>query len=301
MAVELRALERIDLDGARQMLATACEHDRAAEVAGEKLFGAAPGAPGTEGFVAVIGEELAGIVAHSARWVRLLAVHPGHRGRGIGTALLAAAESARVARGETTAHIMDQPGNYLAPGIDVRNDATIAWFERRGYALARKNTNLLIDVVNNERVSSGRAGELAERCRDAGYTVRRAGMSDAPALVDVIGRELSLAWAFEVERALGAPSGVHIAETGDRQLAAFAAHDGNNRGLGWFGPAGTLAAHQKRGLGEALLIACLADLAAAGHTTCEVAWIGPRGFYERVAGIAGERTFATMHKELDES
>jgi hypothetical protein len=82
------------------------------------------------------------------------------------------------------------------------------------------------------------------------------------------------------------------------ELAAFAAHDGNNSGLGWFGPAGTLDPHRRRGLGEALLVACLVDVAATGLAQCTVAWVGPRDFYERAAGIAGERRFVVLGKDL---
>ena len=104
----------------------------------------------------------------------------------------------------------------------------------------------------------------------------------------MIAREFGGAWPFEVARALQfAPSGVHVAvhvATGD--YAAFAAHDGNNQGLGWFGPAGTWPAHRGQGLGEAALLACLVDVAAT-HDVCEVAWIGPRPFYQKAAGLAG--------------
>jgi predicted N-acetyltransferase YhbS len=90
--------------------------------------------------------------------------------------------------------------------------------------------------------------------------------------------------------------GVHVAIR-DGAFCAFGAHDGNNRGLGWFGPTGTGPAHRGQGLGEALLLACLLDVAAL-HAHCEVAWIGPRPFYERVAGIASERRFVTFTKAL---
>ncbi len=83
----------------------------------------------------------------------------------------------------------------------------------------------------------------------------------------------------------------------DGAYCAFAAHDGNNRGLGWVGPTGTWPAHRGQGLGEALLLACLVDVAAA-HPQCEVAWIGPRPFYDKVAGIAAERRFVLLQKRL---
>jgi hypothetical protein len=103
-----------------------------------------------------------------------------------------------------------------------------------------------------------------------------------------------------VDRALGGDSpAVHLALDADGAIAAFAAHDGNNRGLGWFGPAGTLMPHRGKGLGEALLVACLVDLAGEGRQSCTVAWIGPRDFYQRAAGIAREDRFVVLGKELD--
>jgi hypothetical protein len=182
---------------------------------------------------------------------------------------------------------LDLPGNYLAPGIDVRNDETIRWFDRRGYRKTGENTNLLIDVRGNPR--------LDRATSTRGYEIRRADAAEGDALAAAIAAEFGGAWPFETARALEV-GGVHVAVKGGG-YAAFAAHDGNNQGLGWFGPAGTWSSHRGRGLGEALLLACLRDVAAK-HPQCEVAWIGPRRFYEQSAGIAGERQFVVMTKDL---
>ena len=300
MDIELRALSADDLPLAHALLAASCPFDDAADVAEEKLFGPAPeGRPDTIGaFTAARRErDLIGVAATSQRWIRLLAVHPHRRRRGIGSALLAAAESHIAGRGAPLARTLDQPGNYLAPGIDARNRDTVAWLERRGYRRLGENTNLLIDVAGNPRVSAARAAELASRAD--GYQVRRARPSDRAALSAQVALGFSRAWAFEIERALDQdPPAVHLALTPEGDLAAFAAHDGNNRGLGWFGPAGTFEPHRRRGLGEALLVACLVDVAAAGHATCTIAWIGPRSFYERAAGLSGENRFVVLGKEL---
>jgi GNAT superfamily N-acetyltransferase len=237
------------------------------------------------------------VVAVSARWLRVLAVRPEARGRGIGAALLACAEDVLRADGVTRARALDQPGNYLAPGIDVRNTDTIAWLERRGWVRgADAVTNLLIDVRTNPLVSAARAAELAEGLRARGYDVRWATEADRAGLLAAVAGEFGGAWPWELDRALGEPSGV-VGAWKDGALAGFAAHDGNNRGLGWFGPAGTWPAHRGQGVGEALLMACLVAV-ARDHARCEVAWIGPRRFYERVAGIAGERQFWPMSRAL---
>jgi mycothiol synthase len=284
-----------ELDEATALLTAACAHDAAARVAEEKLFGPALDHEARP-LAAVRHGRLAGLAVTCGPWLRLLAVHPDERGAGLGTALLAAAETEIARAGATRVNVCDQPGNYLAPGIDTRNRATIAWLERRGYQRCGEHVNLLVDVGENPRATAERADFLAARI--SGYHIRRARSCDAALLERMLQAEFSAGWAFEVARAMAcAPAAVHIAVERD-SIVAFAAHDGNNRGLGWFGPAGTLPAHRGRGLGQALLCACLLDVAGVGLTTCEIAWIGPREFYQRAADVRGERRFAVMRKDL---
>jgi mycothiol synthase len=294
--VHIASLDRSSLADATDVLAASCAFDRAAEVADEKLFGAGPdGAPRPLG--AWRDGALVGVAAVTAGWIRVLAVAPPARGAGIGSALLEACVAAARTDGQATLRTLDQPGNYLAPGIDERNLEAIGWLERRGWRRhAELRCNVIIDVRDNPRVSAARAGELAAAAGRRGYQVRRA-RADERALIDAAAAAFGGAWPFELERALGFdPPGVHVA-TRDDAYCAFAAHDGNNRGLGWFGPTGTWPAHRGQGLGEALLLACLVDVADR-HARCEVAWIGPRPFYEKVAGIAGERRFVVLSREL---
>jgi mycothiol synthase len=294
--VRVGPLDRSALPEATAVLAAACAFDRAAEVADEKLFGDGPrGAPRALG--AWDGDALVGVAAVAGNRIRLLAVAPGARRRGIGGALLAACETAARDAGQTALRTLDQPGNYLAPGIDERNVETIAWLERRGWRrLDEPRLDVLIDVRGNPRVSAARAAELATAAAGRDYQVRRA-RPDEQALLDAVAAEFGGAWPFELARSLGCdPPGVHVAIR-DGAYCAFAAHDGNNRGLGWFGPTGTWPAHRGRGLGEALLLACLVDV-AAHHAQCEVAWIGPRPFYDKVAGIAADRRFVVLTRNL---
>ena len=298
--MDVRALERGDLPAARALLAAACRDGDAASVAEEKLFGDAPAAESAP--VGAFGEAgaLLGVAVSSAHWIRLLAVAPPARGGGVGAAVLTAAARAVAARGARRARTMDQPGNYLAPGVAAADHETIAWLERRGYTRRGENTNLAVDLAGNPRVTADRAGALAARAADRGYDVRRARPADRAALTASVTDAFGRAWGFEVARALDAdPPAVHVAHVrATGALAAFAAHDGNNRGLGWFGPAATDEAHRGAGLGEALLVACLADVAAAGLPRATIAWIGPRAFYEKSCGVAGETRYVVLEKEL---
>jgi GNAT superfamily N-acetyltransferase len=297
----ITALADSELPAAREVLAAGCAHDRAADVAAEKLFGADPTGPGAAFAARSHAGELVGVAAIGGDRLRVLAVRPDARGQGAGSALLAAAVAALRARGARRVRTLDLPGNYLAPGIDERNAETLAWLARRGFAaLERRNENLVIDVQTNPRVTAERAAAAATRCRDLGYEIRRARAGEGE-LVRAIAEGFGGAWPWEVGLALvQEPCGVHVAldpRSPASPYAAFAAHDGNNHGIGWFGPAGTWPEHRGKGLGDALLLACLVDVAAR-QSTCEVAWIGPREFYRRSAGIASERRFVVLEQGL---
>jgi GNAT superfamily N-acetyltransferase len=288
-------LERAWLGEASDLLRRACAFDRAAEVADEKLFGAWPGGWKGGALGAFDGGTLVGVAAWAGRWIRLLAVDPPARGKGAGSALVAEIERRAHAAGATRLRTGDQAGNYLSPGVDARSEDTIAWLERRGFRRVAEVENLSVRLVDNPLVTAARAAELAAAAADRGYDVKRA--EDEP--VAAFARDtFAPAWGFEVERALRV-GGVHVAiERGTGQLAAFAAHDGNNQGLGWFGPAGTAEAHRGKGLGQALLLPCLLDVAAAGHSHGVIAWIGPREFYARTAGAVGDRRFVVLERAL---
>jgi mycothiol synthase len=288
-------LERADLAAATAVLAAACTFDRAALVAEETVFG--PGPVGTpRAWGAWEGDALVGVAAICARYLRVLGVVPEARGRGVGSELLRVCEAAAHAAGEPRLRALDQPGNYLAPGIDVGNVEVIGWLAKRGWIQdGEPRANVLIAVRDNPRVTRPRAEALANAVRERGYEVRRARVGET-ALLDTVAHEFGGAWPFEIAAALHDPVGVHVAIK-DGAYCGFAAHDGNNRGLGWFGPTGTWPAHRGKGLGEALLLACLVDV-ADHHERCEVAWIGPRPFYEKAAGIVEDRAFVAMIKRF---
>ncbi len=199
----------------------------------------------------------------------------------------------------TEARVLDQPGNYLSPGIDAHNTEASGWLQRRGYRVHGSATNLLLPLEGNSRVSQTQFEARVDRCAEEGYRIARLADSHLEEVCAIVSTTFSEGWAFELRRAHTASRGVHVAtHLASSSFAGFAAHDGNNAGLGWFGPTGTMEAHRGRGLGAALLLACLRDVDKAGHAVCQVAWIGPRAFYDKIAGIERERHFTTMRKEL---
>jgi len=269
------------LGEARALLTAALPHDRIDLVAEEKLFGDNGQREGRV-FGAWQGAALVGVMATAGRWVKLLAVDEGQRRRGIASALLKEAGDASPLR------VMDHPGNYLSPGLDERYGEARAFFAARGFRE--------IGTVENIRAPLETLPAPVEPATiDGGYAIRRVEPADRASLLGWIGAKFAPVWAFEVARALDGPRrAVHAAWLAGTPVA-FAAADGNNQGLGWFGPAGTDPAHRGRRLGEALLVRCLADVRGLPEAGV-IAWIGPKVFYAKTVGAVDDRRFVTLEQ-----
>ena len=315
--LRLRPLTEAELAPAVALLEAALSWDRIAVVAAEKLFGGNGRRSGQALGAFTAAGELVGVLVQAGRFVKLLAVLPQAQRRGIGTALLAAAR-AQLRAGATDAtsaapprlRIGDHPGNYLSPGVDERYQAAHAFFRARGLGEVGRCLNLRAPVRANPLCTPERQRSLHEAASAHGYTLRRAQAEDVADLLAMIEAQFSPVWAYEVARALGPELGgaaaahtpalpegaaVHLALSPAGAPVAFAAHDGNNRGLGWFGPMGTLPAHRGRGLGEALVLDCLADVSERPDGGV-IAWVGPEAFYARTCGAVPDRRFVVYEE-----
>jgi mycothiol synthase len=293
--VRVAALAREDLGAVQRIVEAAFPFDRVPTVIEEKLLGPNGSRAGTT-LVAWDGAEAAGVIAMAGRWIKLFAVDPGRRGRGVGSVLLDLARTwVRTRGGGGRLRFMDHPGNYLSPGLDVREEAGRAWVASHGFKVVSENVNLRVPLVGNPKVTDAHGASLVERAAAAGYEVRRVGRGERDVLLHVAAEAFAPAWAFELGRAMDQDPPAVFAAFRDGHPVAFAAHDANNSGLGWFGPAGTLTAHRGRGLGEALLVQCLLDVRDKPEGGV-IAWIGPRHFYEGAAGAVDDRRFVVFEE-----
>jgi GNAT superfamily N-acetyltransferase len=280
-----------DAAAAKALLAAALPHDRIATVADEKLWGD-NGVRAGVALGAWEGAELIGVMAAAGRWVKVLAVTASRQKRGVGTALLAEAKAG--AQGKPL-RVADHPGNYLSPGIDARYADAIAFFERRGFVRKGEVENLRATIAGNAQVTAENRDRLRATIERKGLRLARVAANELPTVSHFIEHTFAKVWAHEATRAANGPCrALHAIWRGDQPIA-FAAADGNNQGLGWFGPAGTLEAERGQGLGEALLIACLVDVARTEEAGV-IAWVGPKNFYARACGAVVDRTFVQLEE-----
>jgi mycothiol synthase len=268
------------LEEARALLVAALPHDRIDVVAAEKLFGENGTRAGLT-WGATDGSALVGVMASAGRWIKLVAVAATHRRRGIASAMLDGLEGLHP---NVKIRVGDHPGNYLSPGIDERYAEARAFFAHRGFGE--------VATVENIRAPLDRP---LKRTEVAGYEIRRVEAADRDVVCTWIASAFAPVWAFEVGRAIDGPRrAVHSAFV-DGKPVAFAAADGNNQGLGWFGPAGTDLAHRGRRLGEALLVRCLDDVRGLPEAGV-IAWIGPKDFYAKTVAAVDDRKFVVLEQ-----
>ena len=231
-------------------------------VAGEKLFGDGhSGRPVTR-----IHGDFAGVSATCGRYLRILAVDPAQRRRGIGSNLLRDAE----ALGATV--IAAEPGNYFTPGIIETDRETIDFFKKRGYTATVTTQNLVAPASGGLRPATAESDSREE-------------------VLAFIEQHFGAIWRFEASRG---ETIFHVRVDG--KIAGFATHDANNKGLGFFGPTGVAEEMRGRGLGRELLLASLADLRTRGYGSVVIPWTDSVEFYRRSCGAEIAHRFVILRR-----
>jgi mycothiol synthase len=230
-------------------------------VAEEKLFGEGySGAPR----VRVYGN-FAGVAVTCGKYLRLIAVEPEQRRGGIGSALLEDSGAAVIGA---------EPGNYFTPGVVSTDAASIAFFGKYGFRETATTQNLECLSIRVLEYSSSR--------------VRTGG---GAAVLNFIEHYFGAIWRFEASHA---QTIFHIVEDGE--IAGFATHEANNRGLGFFGPTGVAEQFRGRGLGRELLLASLADLQRRGFDRVIIPWTDAIAFYRKSCGARVAHRFTILRR-----
>lgn len=256
----IRTASPADLPALRELFARANDapYDLV-RVAEEKCFGEGiAGAPVTR--VYERGGRITGAAVRCGKWLRILAVDRDYRRQGIGTALLQDAKATVIAA---------EPGNYFTPGV-----LDGSFFTERGYRETASTWNLEVEL--------------------GGFDAQATRATDRSRTLAFIEREFGKIWRFEAAKAFDQTEPTIFIEEHDGELAGFAAHDVNNRGLGFFGPTGVRKDLRGKGIGCRLLLASLTDLQRLGYKKAVIPWTDALDFYGKCCGAKPANRFVTL-------
>jgi GNAT superfamily N-acetyltransferase len=115
-----------------------------------------------------------------------------------------------------------------------------------------------------------------------GISLRRGLPPEKHLVLDWVESTFSAYWRSECDVAFSRqPPSIHIA-TLDGELVGFGCYD--TTALGFFGPTGVAETMRGRGVGRALLVACLHAMREAGYGYAAIGGVGPIDFYQRAVG-----------------
>ncbi len=266
-----------DLDGIARLCGRAVADAPAADELAGALF--APEQPAV-----VLGDPATGVVAAVAcddgAHIRLLAVDPGARGRGLGHALVQAAEEWAAESGHRNLMTGADPPYFLWPGVPSSETALLCLFERRHYARIETHFNMDVDLATIPADPGGH---------------RPAGPGDREELDEFMASHWPN-WRLEVLRALDKGNLVVAHEhAGTGGLSAFCAFEVNRRGV--LGPGAVRPDLMGKGAGRGVLLGALHELRQRGADRVSVLWVGPVPPYAAVGGRVSE-VFFVYRKEL---
>ena len=224
------------------------------------------GADGVAGVVAVV----AVVACEDGAHIRLLAVDPSARGRGLGHSLVAAAEDWARSAGHRCLVTGADPPWYLWPGVPSTETGLLCLFERRHFSRTDVNFDMDVDLRAIPEDPGGHHRARPEE-RDEIEAFMTANWDN---------------WRSEVLRALDKGNLV-VARDGndDGPLSAFCAFEVNRRGR--LGPVAVRLDLMGHGRGKGVLLGALHEFRRRGAARVAVTWVGPVSPYAAVGGRVG--------------
>jgi hypothetical protein len=140
-------------------------------------------------------------------------------------------------------------------------------------------------------------GSLVEKLGSEGIVIRRAHPSETGIIVPWVCENFHEKWAAETRGAMEnrpvtcfiATALLAVPEPSNdaynlppERLTGFACYDIIAKGM--FGPEGVHTEYRERGIGKALLLACMHAMAIDGYAYAVISWAGPIEFYKNAVG-----------------
>ena len=137
-------------------------------------------------------------------------------------------------------------------------------------------SDLLVSLYSNK------LDELKQKGEAVAVTIRPALPPELHIVVDWVRQNFSESWASECSVAFSRQPVACLIAVENGKLQGFACYDATARGF--FGPIGVDSAARGKGIGLALLSACLQTMKTLGYAYAIIGDAGPVDFYGKIAG-----------------
>lgn len=126
------------------------------------------------------------------------------------------------------------------------------------------------------------ACELVDKLAGQGVTVRRARSYELHTVADWVGSQFSPKWVSETKVAFSRQPVACIIATHEKKVIGFCCYDVTARGF--VGPMGVCPTWRGSGVGKAVLLLALQELAHLGYVYAIIGGVGPQEFYAKTVG-----------------
>jgi len=220
-----------------------------------------------------------GVARGAHAWVKLFGVEQTRRRKGIATLLFSRIEQTFLEAGARRVHIGNAVPLYLMPGVNPQYTEAYCFLQARGYHRNSDAVNMVVDL-NAEDFDTSEDEQRLER--QDGVLIRRVTIHEREAFSAWMREIWSEGWQEEALLSMEHEPPTTFVALRDGKYVGFATYDVElfHRSLG---PMGVLPEMRGRRLGAVLARRCLRAMKERGDSTCEIAWVGPVGFYARVA------------------
>jgi GNAT superfamily N-acetyltransferase len=138
-------------------------------------------------------------------------------------------------------------------------------------------TDMLVKLYNLPENWSSKITQVVPEIK-----IRKPFAAEKTMIVQWVREKFGEVWASEMDVTFSRlPVSCYVAQQ-EQKVVGFACYDAS--ALGYFGPTGVDEPLRGKGIGTALLLACLLEMKLKGYGYAIIGWIGPQEFYEKAVG-----------------
>ena len=232
----------------------------------------------------------------STGWIKILVTSPQYRKRGYASLLYDRIIEEFKRRGVIEVRVSDRGNWHFWPGVDLRYEDGLDFFEKRGFTKEAQELDYSYDLrcfFYPRRVKRMKQ-QLMEGEK---YDIRLAKPAEKGEIGAWIEEKFTVFWRNETEYAFDkATPSVVIGKDSRGKILGFATFNGVAPGR--FGPAGVDPSMRGKGLGTVLLFDAFQAMKEEGREDAIVHWTDLLFYYTQVPGLSGVRHYWIMRRGL---